>query len=45
MVDQRNVETMKWAKEKGIDTFTYGSMGAGILTGKYRENLISRKRY
>ncbi|NMA15831.1 MAG: aldo/keto reductase [Erysipelotrichia bacterium] len=37
MVDQRNVETMKWAKEKGIDTFTYGSMGAGILTGKYRE--------
>lgn len=37
MVDQKNVEIMRWAKEHGIDAFTYGSMGAGILTGNYRE--------
>lgn len=36
MVDQKNVELMKWCKTQGIDTFTYGSMGAGILSGVYR---------
>ncbi|MEA5026777.1 Aldo-keto reductase YhdN [bioreactor metagenome] len=36
MVDQKNVELMQWCNEQGIDSFTYGSMGAGILTGKYR---------
>ena len=36
MVDQKNVELMQWCNEQGIGSFTYGSMGAGILTGKYR---------
>lgn len=37
MVDQKNTEIMKWAKQQGIDSFTYGSMGAGVLTGNYRQ--------
>lgn len=37
MVDDKHIELMKWAKQQGIDAFTYGSMGAGILTGAYRE--------
>lgn len=37
MVDRREENLMKWAKEKGIDSFTYGSLGAGILTGAVRE--------
>lgn len=37
MVDHTNLALMKWAKEQGIDCFTYGSMGAGILTGVYRD--------
>ena len=37
MVVNRDVELMKWCKARGIDTLTYGSIGAGILTGKYRE--------
>ena len=37
MLASRDRELMKWAKEKGIDNFTYGSLGAGILSGKYRE--------
>ena len=36
MVDQKNVELMKWCKSQGIDTFTYGSLGAGVLSGVYR---------
>lgn len=36
MVDQKNVDLMKWCQTKGIDTFTYGSLGAGVLSGKYR---------
>ena len=27
---------MKWCVARGIDTFTYGSLGAGILTGAFR---------
>lgn len=37
MVDQKNKDIMRWCVERGIDTFTYGSMGAGALTGKYRK--------
>ena len=36
MVDQKNVELMRWCKSQGIDTFTYGSLGAGVLSGAYR---------
>lgn len=36
MIDQRYKETMEWASEHGIDVMAYGSMGGGILTGKYR---------
>lgn len=36
MVVRRDRELMKWAKEKGIDSITYGSLGAGILTGAFR---------
>lgn len=36
MVDKKHIELMKWAKKQGIDCFTYGSMGAGVLTGSYR---------
>lgn len=36
MVDRSAEDLMKWAKEKGIDSFTYGSLGAGILTGAVR---------
>ncbi len=37
MVTQSNRELMEWAYERGIDTFTYGSLGSGILAGVYRE--------
>lgn len=36
MVDRQYVDLMKWGCERGIDSMTYGSMGAGILSGKYR---------
>lgn len=37
MVDRSAEELMKWGYERGIDSFTYGSLGAGILTGVHRE--------
>lgn len=37
MVNRSAEELMKWAKSKGMDTFTYGSLGAGILTGAIRK--------
>ena len=37
MVNRSAEELMKWAKTQGMDTFTYGSLGAGILTGAIRE--------
>ncbi len=37
MVVLRDVELMKWCTEQGIDSLSYGSLGAGILTGKFRE--------
>ena len=36
MVNQRDIDLIRWGYEKGIDSFTYGSLGAGILTGRYR---------
>ena len=36
MVVRRDEELMKWCLARGIDTFSYGSMGAGILTGAFR---------
>lgn len=36
MVTRRDEELMKWCVEQGIGTFTYGTLGAGILSGKYR---------
>lgn len=36
MVNRSCEELMKWAKTKGMDAFTYGSLGAGILTGTIR---------
>ena len=37
MVNREYEPLIKWGVEKGIDSFTYGSLGAGILSGKYRE--------
>lgn len=37
MVVRRDEELIKWAYERGIDSMTYGSLGAGILTGTFRE--------
>lgn len=36
MVVRRDEGLMKWCHARGIDTFTYGSLGAGILTGTFR---------
>ncbi|WP_288736366.1 aldo/keto reductase [uncultured Enorma sp.] len=36
MVDRTYVDLMQWGAARGIDSMTYGSMGAGILSGKYR---------
>lgn len=37
MVDREMEELMRWAKSKGIDSMTYGSLGAGLLSGKVRK--------
>ena len=37
MVVRRDEELIKWAFNRGIDAMTYGSLGAGILTGTFRE--------
>ena len=37
MVDQSAREIMQWANNHNIANMTYGSMGAGILSGKIRE--------
>jgi aryl-alcohol dehydrogenase-like predicted oxidoreductase len=36
MVDRREEELMTWAAGRGIATMSYGSLGAGILTGAIR---------
>ena len=37
MVNQTERELMEWAETQGIGTLSYGSLGAGILTGAIRE--------
>lgn len=37
MIVRRDEELMKWAVERRISTFSYGSIGAGILTGMFRQ--------
>jgi aryl-alcohol dehydrogenase-like predicted oxidoreductase len=37
MIDRHEEELMKQSYDAGIDSFTYASMGAGILSGKYRQ--------
>ncbi len=35
IVEDQNVPVMKWAREEGIDSFTYGSLAAGALSGAF----------
>lgn len=37
MVNQTSKQLIEWGYQKGIDTFSYGSLGAGILTGAIRQ--------
>ena len=37
MVNRKDEELMKWCVGRGISTFTWGSLGSGILTGTIRE--------
>ncbi len=37
LVERGAVDLMEWGYARGIDSFTYGSIGSGILSGKYRE--------
>lgn len=37
MVNESEKDLMIWCAEKGIDSFSYGSLGSGILTGAIRE--------
>ena len=37
MVERQYEQLMRWGASRGIDSMTYGSMGAGILSGKYRD--------
>ncbi|MBO7699984.1 MAG: aldo/keto reductase [Eubacteriaceae bacterium] len=44
MAVQRDLELLKWAKANRINTFTYGSIGGGILTGEFREEPVWERR-
>ena len=37
MVNEREKDLMVWCEENGIGSFTYGSLGSGILTGTIRQ--------
>ncbi len=37
MVNQKFTELLKWGEGRNIDSLTYGSLGAGILSGAIRE--------
>ena len=37
MVNRDAEDSMKWAADEGMGIMTYGSLGGGILTGKYRK--------
>ena len=50
MVDLDNVDELKWAHDLDLGTMTYGSLGGGILTGRYRtlqryETMDNRNRF
>ena len=50
MVDQKSKPQLEWCKERGITTESYGSLCAGMLTGKFREfvqfdEMASRYRF
>ena len=50
MLTQENEETISWAHEKGIGVMAYGSLGGGLLTGRYRtvetyETMDNRNRF
>lgn len=50
MLVKEQAETMKWASEQGMGVMGYGSLGGGILTGRYRvlkeyETMDSRNRF
>ncbi|MDO4961762.1 MAG: aldo/keto reductase [Eubacteriales bacterium] len=50
LVFRDNEENIRWAKDRGIGVMSYGSLGGGILTGKYREPKVyapsdSRNRF
>lgn len=38
MVNMKEIELIKWGHEQGITSMSYGSLGAGILSGTIREN-------
>ncbi|MCL2093940.1 MAG: aldo/keto reductase [Treponema sp.] len=44
MVDQSAKDIMVWAHQQGISSVTYGSIGAGILSGQYRSLPELRER-
>ena len=37
LLNQRNRGLIEWAKQQGIDTMSYGTLGGGILSGAYRK--------
>ena len=50
MVELDNVEVLKWAHDQDLGVMTYGSLGGGILTGRYRtlakyETMDNRNRF
>ncbi len=35
LLERKNAEILQYCQEKGMGTLTYGSLGAGVLSGKY----------
>ena len=50
LADRKDEKLIRWAHEQGLGIMTYGTLGAGILTGNYRklrtfEQTDSRNRF
>lgn len=50
MVNQDNMKVLRWAHDHDLGVMTYGSLGGGILTGRYRtlktyETMDNRNRF
>ena len=50
MVNQDTMEVLRWAHDHDLGVMTYGSLGGGILTGRYRtlktyETMDNRNRF